>query len=296
MPATLRRLVTASLLALATPALAGPSSLIAVANHGATDTGTLLRIDPHTGEALVAVPLASRITSLALDPTDAQLYGVKPVKQDGRSHGVLVRLNPLTGAIHDVGALLGPDGEETSVGGMSFTSDGRLFGVQQKPAHLIEIDPATGSWTYAAPLPTNLGNYGATFLGDDLYVLTASPLGSRLLVVDPESTLALVGNPGTPGAGVGLTVGPDGGLLAVVEHTLFGIDPVDGASWPIAPIGLSNLGSLAYVDLLENACFCDADWLDRGSYVSCVAGAAPLIQPAAPGQLVVQAIGSSCAR
>ena len=125
----------------------------------------LIQLDPATGAAIKgpfgshdkeyvaiqAVGSLADITDIAFDPADGQMYGIAT---DDAGNSRLVKIDRSTGATSDIGAT-GAGATDPDIQGLSFASDGRLFGVTGSyNSALYEIDKSTG----AATSPRTLDN------------------------------------------------------------------------------------------------------------------------------------------
>jgi subtilisin family serine protease len=127
-----------------------------------SDLDLLIQINPTTGAVITNsfgtgvdyVPVQpvgglADVNDIAIDPFDGQMFGVA---SDGSGVSQLVKINKATGETIDVGPL-GVDG----VQGLSFTSDGRLFGITGGSGNaLYKIDKVVGA--AAGPRPLDNGS------------------------------------------------------------------------------------------------------------------------------------------
>lgn len=170
-----------------------PSSGALYAVHYRSRSGEkdlLFQIDPATGARMVdgfgpgvdyvvldGKNLPPNVNDIAFDPVSATLYGA--ANNDNHTAGVLVSIEPTTGAMTKIGAF-GVDDME----GLSFTGDGELYGVTgdigaaTKNA-LYQIDLSTGKATRIGALAGQRDYEGLAFPGDG--VTLPSPAGNATL-------------------------------------------------------------------------------------------------------------------
>ncbi len=178
--------------------------------------GTLLRIDPATGGAVVVGPMGFSAPALALDPTTGVMYAGQ-----GAGAPLLYTVDPTSGAT----ALVGDTGMGfAATGGLDFRADGTLFAAVNilgdgatGSDHLATFDTTTGVATIIGPFGTILvpGPYPADGTG------SASIEGIEGIAFDASGTLW--GSSSTRGV-----AGPD--------SALFTIDTTTGAATFVATI------------------------------------------------------------
>jgi hypothetical protein len=101
---------------------------------------------------------------------------------------------------------------------------------------------------------------------------------------------------------LGLSIGPDGGLLGVINESLYRIDRTNGAATLIGNTGFAVLSGLAFVDEIDRLSPCGGPWQNHGEYVSSVAQItndlhkAGIITGKQKGQLQAQAAQSDCGK
>ena len=139
----------------------------------------------------------------------------------------------------------------------------------------------------ATPVGSGLGDdfvlrgNGGTIDDGVFYFLSGSKnFEVGLWTVDLDSGVAtFVGLTGVTDSGIGLTVGPNGELLGVVNDKLYEIDRDTGGATLIGYIEVPLVSSLEFVDEIAIRCPSGkrsdgTDWKNHGDYVSCVALAA----------------------
>lgn len=210
--------------------------------------GSLWTIDQGTGAASDGVVAGEALIFGIAADADGSLYGL--VGRLGPLANHLVRIDPATGAISDIGHT----GMDVFEGDLAFDpTTGDLYGIQHGPAdlalYLFRIDKQTAQGTIVGALnPTRAADFSALAFdpGGDLYVLDTS--NERLLHVD-ESNAAILGSVpiSVPlGAGAGMAFHPDSGALFVADgladgtDTLYDANVATGNLTPIGPLGLSD--------------------------------------------------------
>ncbi len=132
------------------------AQLFGLGHNGSSGPSTLYRIDKATGSALPIGNTGFRRCG-GMDSDGQNLYALCS-RADGSNIGVLVRINPVSGAAEEVG----PTGISDTIGDIAFrNSDGVLFAenVANDPQHtLYTIDLFSG-------LATLVGDTGLAFTG-----------------------------------------------------------------------------------------------------------------------------------
>jgi len=134
--------------------------------------------------------------------------------------------------------------------GISYGSDGMLYGMDSNTNSLVQLDQATGAGTIIGALGRNIDNCGLTLdcLSGTLYGLDGKT--GQLFTIDP-----ITGTAGTPVnlnlsnmPSVGLEFDPmDGSLLMTNGPTLYRVNPATGALTTIGPFDLgSGFNDLAF--------------------------------------------------
>jgi hypothetical protein len=215
--------------------------------------------DHHAGKFLLTVDTnhgysyaidASTAGSTAVAALDSG-YGINSVAVDDAGVGYgndyttnsLVSIDACTGAISTIGAM--------GVGntcGISFGPSGLLYGLDTTHDQLVEIDPTTGAATVVGPLGTTVANCGMAYdcANDLLYAATAA--GNTIFKIDPATGAAYdIVSTAVPFASVGLEHDPATGLLYASTGTeLYHVDPADGATTFIGPVGGTNADDLVH--------------------------------------------------
>jgi hypothetical protein len=156
------------------------------AHQGPDGPSTLYTIDLNTGFAAPIGPIGfERVSGMDIHPQTGILYATAE-RADGSNTGVLITIDPLTG----VGEEIGPFVAEQSAVGLSFRSDGALFGygfgfqtatinTVTGEATLVGQDPvfldSRGFGTAFSPadvLYTASTFFGDAGLSDDVYTLS----------------------------------------------------------------------------------------------------------------------------
>lgn len=278
-----------------------PGTLVGVTNDGvAAGTGTLISIDSATGAGTFVATLNAPGVSLAFSDPAGTLYVSFTIREPAPARSLLGTLDPATGVATAIGLITDAvTGAEQIVAGMGFASDGTLYGVEIRSRSLVSIDTATAETTLVGSgIGVPLFNYGGTVVNDVFHLLTGNVNNVvSLYTVDLTTGAAtFVGPTGISDNGIGLGVDGDGGLVAVINHTLYQVDPANGNAVGIGNTGFTSVSSLEFFDALHAACPCDASWKNHGQYVSCVAKAAKVISPGLRGTLISEAARSACGK
>ena len=114
----------------------------------------------------------------------------------------------------------------------------------------------------------------------------------------PPAIASFVGATGIFDNGIGLALDGDGGLVAVINDSLYEINRATGAATAVGNTGFTAMSSLEFVDslhALRAACPCEGSWKNHGQYVSCVSRAAKVLS-LERGALVSQAAQTTCGK
>lgn len=211
-------------------------------------SGSLWTLDQDTGAASGGVVTGEELIFGIAADADNSLYGL--VGRLGPLANHLVRINPTTGALSDIGHT----GMDVFEGDLAFDpTTGDLYGIQHGPAdlalYLFRIDKTTAQGTIVGALnPTRAADFSAMAFDADgnLYVLDTQ--NERLLHVDESNAAILSSVPtGVPlGAGAGMAFHPATGALFVADgladgtDTLYHADVETGNLTPIGSIGLND--------------------------------------------------------
>jgi len=215
--------------------------------------------DHHAGKFLLTVD-TNHGYSYAIDSTTAGStavaaldtgYGINSVAVDDAGVGygndyltsTLVSVDACTGSISNIGSM--------GVGntcGISFGPGGLLYGLDTTSDQLVELDPSTGAGTVIGPLGTSVSNCGMAYdcTNDLLYAATST--GNTIFKIDPGTGAAYdVVSTAVAFASVGLEHDPATGLLYASTGTeLYHVDPSDGATTFIGPVGGTNADDLVH--------------------------------------------------
>ena len=260
-------------------ALPGETWLYSYSNDTVAVQSTLLMIDPLTGGATaIGAPIAGFVDALAFDATNQVLYGAW--RQDAASSSELVTVDWHTGAVTAVGPLVTTDVNTPSdavVLGMSFAPDGTLMGLTNDPERLVTIQ-ADGTFSLVADTDFTLDDYGATFIGADLFAVNSDGVDLLVYQVDLLTASGTQQSQVASGAvSVGATTDDLGLPYVVLGSELHTLD-VSFTPQLVGDTGWSDLGSLAWIlepqqgggPTLDDACPCDGGWSHHGEYVTCV--------------------------
>lgn len=272
-----------------------PGKLMAATNNwsdelrppeDAKGTGTLVEVNPETGEGTRVAGLELPGLSLAFNHADGLLYGILVEWPEGPWPKVplsrLVTISPIDGTTNIIGYVrdVYDSSIDYSVGGMSFDGEGNLYGIVGKYDLLVSIDPETAVATpVGAGLGTTVSNFGGAILDGKFYFLTGlSQTEIMVWNIDLESGAASSVGPTNivvEGGGVGITVDGEGRLLAAMSNVLYEVDKDTGAATPIGSIDFNVISGLGFVDAIASQCPCDqtADgepWKNHKQYVRCV--------------------------
>ena len=204
----------------------------------------LLVIDPATGAHVpdafgagvdyVVVPATAAVgfqdlDDLAVDPADGRLYAIA---NNGGTGDRLIRIDKLTGAVTDVGAL-GQDDME----GLSFDALGQLYGTTGAfgGAHkngYFTIDKTTGTATFIAELETGSDYESVACLTDGVNEIT----GTVFLDVDADGLFG-GSDAGAAGVTVRLYRDSDGDGTGDVLVTSMRTDASGGYAFTLAATG-----------------------------------------------------------
>lgn len=273
--------------------------------------GIFLELDPSTGTGTQIGVISHSAPSLAFSERTGQLYGSMTVLNlPIPAESQLNLVDPETAATTFIGVIRNAMDEaiEYGVAAMAFSADGSLYGIDRRSSSLLLIDPSTA---LAMPVGSGLGfpvkGNGGTIDDGVFYLLSGTRnFEVELYTVDLTTGLAYpVGGTGVQDSGIGLTVGPSGELLGVINDKLYGIDPFSGAATVIGDIGVPLVSSLEFIDEIALQCPCDnraggGNWRNQGEYVSCVAGVANhlkkagMISGSEKGDIVSEAAQSEC--
>jgi hypothetical protein len=281
------------------------------------NSGYLFTVDRLTGDGTqLGPPLPGSGLALAFNPLTGRLYA----SLNDEDASWLAAVNPVTGEVDSIGPMIDPDGRTHQVKGMDFIvrtaglqvahgtpfATQRLFGVTSEGL-LVRILLTTGEARVVGDLGLDICDstcFGATTARDGTFYLLAScPLRQRLrlFTVDVEQAVATqIAEWSMPVHSVGLSIGPRGELLAVLDESLHVVDPVALTLSKVGDTGFWASAALAYVDQLARQCPCNAPGVNHGAYVRCVTRAAHefrqqrLIRGAEEGALIAEAARSLC--
>lgn len=213
-------------------------------------TGDLLvQIDPTTGAAIAnafapgvdyvviePIGVQNDADDIAMDPVDGQLYAILNAGATGTDR--LARVDKTTGASTEIGPVGISDVE-----GLSFASDGVLWGSSGSGASIFHIDKQTG----AAIVEISLNN-GSDYEAVDCFSVKSHDLAVSLAISDPfpnpnatvSYTITVTNNGPHDSTGASLSdLLPNGVVYVSDMATQGGYDPGTG-DW--------NIGNLAYGD------------------------------------------------
>lgn len=210
--------------------------------------GSLWTIDQDTGAASGGIVTGEALIFGIAADADGSLFGL--VGRLGPLANHLVRINPATGALSDIGHT----GMDVFEGDLAFDpTTGDLYGIQHGPAdlalYLFRIDKQTAQGTIVGALnPDRSADFSAMAIdaAGNLYVLDTR--NERLLHVDKSNAAILSSVPiSVPlGAGAGMAFHPATGALFVADgladgtDTLYDADVATGSLAPIGPLGLND--------------------------------------------------------
>ncbi len=292
--------------------LVRPGTLLATTNNccnvnGAPNgTGTLIAIDPETGNATQIALLDDPSVSLAFSHHDGQLYASLTVVTD-KARSQLSIIDPANGDIDPIGVIRDAgNGTEYLVAAMGVDHDGVLYAISTTE-RLLRLNTSTAEAKVVGSLCIEVVNMVFT-LADGVFYL----FGRKLPPQGGEVTLYSVnlasgasteiGGTGIFDNALGLSVGPDGSLLGVINDSLYRISRTTGLATLIGSTGFDVLSGLSFVDEIDRLCPCAGPWKNHGEYVSCVAEvsrdlhAAGIITGKQKGQIQAQAAQSECGK
>jgi hypothetical protein len=203
-----------------------------------SSAGYVFEIDRSTGATVQGASIPS--SGMTLNTMDVRGDGYALV-QDATANNIL-SLNACTGEMTYVG--------NTGVGnmcGISFGPNGDLFGLDTENDQFVKIDPATGAGTVVGPLDFELGNCGLAYDCSKNLLFGANAYTNRIHTLDPvtgQSTGWVQTE--VPFASVGLEFDPSTGLLlAATGSALYTVDPSNGDTIFVGPLGGVNIDDLA---------------------------------------------------
>lgn|GEM_PF-2433976 len=208
-----------------------------------TSSNQLLTVDIATGAGTPVGSLGAEgagVTGLAFDRFDGVLYGSKTL-----STGMLVTINPSTGAATEVG-LLGFGYVE----GLAFDAvRDALYGCDLQTNTLLRIDTTTGEAAPIGRLLADATSSGLAYDDRNHKLLVSHVYPGRLMEID----LALsageeIGSLGDH-AGDALAFDPNTNTLYGADaqrDELIAIDVLTGAAYTIGPIGFTNVQAIAF--------------------------------------------------
>jgi hypothetical protein len=148
------------------PGLAYAQGEVLYGCNGGPNPSNLYMIDPATGAALLVGPMGmERCSGLAFGPNGA-LYAVGHDPNNPEDWSSLFVVNPATGAATPIGE--SPHGYGDRIAGLSFRSDGRLFGYLEGGDGLGYLSTATGAVTELGPTNVECCGNGIAFSAADV--------------------------------------------------------------------------------------------------------------------------------
>jgi hypothetical protein len=208
-----------------------------------TNHGYAYEIDTATaGSAAVsALDSGYTINSVAVDE-DGWAVG------NEYSADTLVEIDPCTGSITTIGS--------TGVGnacGISFGPGGKLYGMDNSSDQLVEFDTTTAAATVIGSMGYDVSSCGMAYdcTNDVLYGATAN--GDVIFKLDATTGLAYdVVTTAVPFSSVGIEYDPATGLIWAATGTdLYSVDPSDGSTVFIGPLGGTNVDDLVHYPVCE---------------------------------------------
>lgn len=178
---------------------------------------SLLIIDPLTGAATLVGAMGGTVSDIAFDAT-GQMWGWTRRTSNGGLGGAnaaLLQINKATAGF----AVIGSSGLNMQGGGISFHSNGTLYGLLATGAvaHLYTINTSTGAITDLGGLTPSLGiaNSASFDSADSLWMLLGGAGGTTSLktVNVGALTVATIGNPGVNFDALAWSATPAGDII-----------------------------------------------------------------------------------
>lgn len=268
------------------PAFARAGDLVAISNNdvGLNDapagTGTVVRMDPTTGEVAAARVVARSGVAMAWSHVDGTMYAVQHYEAGAQ---LLVTIDPVSLEVTgSVGVLTDADDDTIThkVTALGVSEDGELFGIGAKRTfvggmpvpvgRLVSIDTDTGSTSVVGSLGIPVFSRGGAVV-DDQFVLVSqrSRKDKEMLAWTVElddASVSSIGSTGMVGDSVGLGVDSDDQVWAVIsgepvesagttvtrESCLFELDIDDGSVTEVSATGYDFLSGLAWMpDIID---------------------------------------------
>jgi len=178
-------------------------------------------------------------------------YGINSVavSEDGLAIGndytaeQLVEIDPCTGSV----TVIGSTGAGNTCG-ISFGTGGLLYGMDNDSDELVELDPATGAATVIGSMGYDVTNCGMAYdcTNDVLYGATSN--GDAILAINTSTGAVYdVIYTDVPFGSVGIEHDPATGLIyASTGSDLYTVDPADGTTVFVGPLGGTNVDDLVH--------------------------------------------------
>jgi hypothetical protein len=214
--------------------------------------------DLRAGQKLYGVDLVSRLFTFNVTTKAVQIIGplgsrsldiARAPNGDlfAESAGSLVRIDPMSGAATNVGAMGFMD-----VNSLAFRSDGTLFGATAS-GEFLQIDTTTGAATRIGSLGNGLGAWGDLAFAPDgtlfgtTYFIDGSPSGIFLMRINPTTGQADNIGPIGFSSVFGLAFTADGLLYGGDSDTgtILRIDPTTGTGIVYSTTSLPSIAGLA---------------------------------------------------
>jgi hypothetical protein len=270
-----------------TPAFARVGDLVAISNNdvGLNDapagTGTVVRMDPTTGEVAAARVVDRSGVAMAWSHTDGTMYAVQHYDAGAQ---LLVTVDPATLAVTgSVGVLTDADDDSKThkVTALGVSSDGELFGISARRTFigglpvpvglLVSIDTSSGETSEIGSLGMPVFSRGGAVVDDEFILVSQRSRADREMVawsVDiADASVVEIGETGISGDSVGVAVRGDGSVWAVIsgpatlsagdslprESCLFELDIVTGEVTEVGATGFDYLSGLAWMpDIIDS--------------------------------------------
>ncbi len=203
-----------------------------------TNHGYAYEIDTETAgsAALAALDSGYKINSVAVD-LDGWAVG------NDYDADTLVDIDPCTGAISTIGST----GVSNSCG-ISFGPGGLLYGMDNGSDELVWFDTTTAVATTIGSMGYNVTNCGMAYdcTNDVLYGATSN--GDVIFKIDASTGAAYdIVYSSVPFSAVGIEYDPASGLIyASTGADLYTVDPADGSTAFVGPLGGSNVDDLVH--------------------------------------------------
>ena len=132
--------------------------------------------------------------------------------------------------------------------GIAFGKNEQLFGVDSVGDNLVSYDLQTGAATIIGPLGISLGTCGLTYDCSEDRLIGANGNTGEIFTIDPLTGQAYdIIQTTVPFQSVGVEFDHQTGLLLASTKTeLYSVDPTNGDTTLIGPLGGSNIDDLAY--------------------------------------------------